>query len=264
MKIWSAVIVFLCAYNISELAYAENGVYSLEELQALVASETWYEAQQHLNDISPLKRDAVWQELVTKTAVGSIQKILSSSLGDQYSSYVIAEDLNQKYSFLIKSDKWVELLRLTGRRYFGRMLKSTMLSDPEESILLSYLTFVVSFPKDLELAQEAVGIITSISSGGGAAPFIKHFVEISTDKEAACSDKSVWPALKQSLNLAPESENAQTAKKLVLGDCWTALSASVLDEISTGTAGSNFAKNLCDDLKNKGKLGHFQTKACEK
>lgn len=266
MRIKSVVTLFVMLSLWTHNASADNFRYSMEDLKVLAVSQSWDELILHLNDIPPAQRDKSYQEIVRKAALGKIDSLLKSTVLDPGQAFIEIEQFHSLYPFLSTSTDWMDLRLKIGRLYFERLMRSdnSSINIVSSSSFANYLSFVKSYPQDSALAKESVENTAIAGAGADLVGFIDHWLKTSKpeSREDICASSRVWPGLNKALSLPLQTEQAQTAKKILFEDCWDALVDRAKHALSDSSAGSSFAINTCDSFRAKGVTAHFMTKVC--
>jgi hypothetical protein len=258
-----ASIKTLCIPSILSLAIAIPAMaqaksYNLRDLQALAASQNWRELSEHLDDISPSKRDQNWQAIAQKTALGIFSEAAKQS--NLQESLSLGEALLKRYP-AIKSDRAV----MTKRAEVGLKAYEQCFSQPynTDECNSSFKTFINNDPTNSDLAFRAGKLVRLNAKHWVALPYFRQaLANPSPQISRQCNDPDLKLALISGLNL-PESYEAilQDTRAIAAGTCWNDLRPTLTSELKNGN--SYFKANFCPILRRKNAIGSVEAAFCQ-
>lgn len=223
--------------------------YTLEDLNALKATQSWQELLAHANDIRPSKRNKDWQKLVEQAAIGLFSQSLQA--GDSGKAIYLGQEVLQTYPFLSQS------------KSFTISFSQALVNAAQPCIRYSsegcvenygHLLATLSPAADVSFA-EGVKVFQNVSKSL-AVPF---FASATKQSAQYCSEEKVANALLYTLE-RPQNANFELAKEVATTVC-------------VGTALANFENYviesksvraaLCPSYISKGYVKGIIKQVCE-
>lgn len=254
---WGAIALTV-AMCIGGRALAETKPYTMKDLQALAANETWIEVLQHMEDVRPGDRNQAWNKLLESAAIGHLSSLAQQQ--ERYQGFRTAGAMLQRYPALTKSKPYmnkrgeVGLLAL-GECFNNRYGGNQCVDELEK--------FVKGDPKNSDLWFKAGKLVVEKGRMARAAsPFFATAMENKKIRKTGCSDDSVANAVMQSLGSPPRYDSTKAVMKVAFDQCYGALKGKLVDSLY-GASGYDLS-NLCAGLtKKKAKLTKFQKAVCK-
>ncbi|EPT2926312.1 hypothetical protein ACVQAZ_003578 [Vibrio vulnificus] len=241
-------ILSLLAMSLSFSASASDA-YSLEDLKALQASQSWQELLAHANDIRPSQRDTQWKALVEQAALGSFTQFIQAGNSDK--AIYLGQEVLQVYPFLSQSDAFTQT-------FSEQLVKAAQpcVRYSAESCVENYGNLLATLSPQAELSfAEGVKVYQNVSKSL-SVPFFASAVKQSSQY---CADEKVANALLYTLE-RPKNANFALAKEVATTVC-------------VGTALANFENYviesksvraaLCPTYVSKGYVKGIIKQVCE-
>jgi hypothetical protein len=216
----------------------------MEDLRALAQTQSWVELINHLQDISPSKRDADWKKLAEQAGVGVLT---STTQGDPLAGIQASEKMLENFPELKSSKAFMEKRNEVGLQAFSNScFPSNWLADECNKALK---TFVEQDRGNTALAFQAGKVARLNLKSWAATPYF--FMAIKQAGDPRCKDEDVSLAVISALGLPAESykEVVDQAKDLSV-KCWQAIGPALLKELNDSSG--YLADNSCPILKSQG------------
>jgi hypothetical protein len=233
--------------------------YSLQDLQALEKQQDWRELLGHVKDIAPTKRDAEWQRLVVKAAIGELAAM--QTRGEAFEAALYADALLADVPLLKTQRAFLDERAKAGLAGYDKCFGTGYGGNDCADRLL---VFVKLDEKNAALAFDAAKIVRRHVTPSSSVPFFALALERSTDKawtEKACGDRVLHEAVAAALYEPPTYDRAKAAASIARGKCAAALDPVLVDALAEGS--SYAAQNGCPILVERKKLTPFQQAYCK-
>lgn len=222
---------------------AEEKRYSMKDLEALARSESWGELLQHLEDVPPAKRDAAWQRIAEKGALGRIGALSTDK--DPLWALVTADGLTKRYPFLKKSRSFMSKRAEVGLKGFEACYEHSYSGGPCSD---RFLPFVEADPGNVDFALKAGQLVIRKQHHYFAIPYFKWAVVWAKGSKKVCEASRLWDALSAAFDLPKSFKTLVPAAQDVARTCW----AHVREDLEARVDKSSYWKeNLCPVLKEK-------------
>ncbi len=221
---------------------------TFEELDALGRQEAWSELVLHLKDVPPDGRNARWDSLVEKAALGHLDIIVQGAPAEGDST---AKALLSEFPSLRRSRKFLEKRR---DATFGALRKCYENPFIEDECGGRLLDFVKSDAFDSKLVRQAAGIAAEKESTEAALPFLAYSLEKGADR--FCREE-FWQKAVLSGLVSEEASVRKVAADVASGRCWTGMRVKLGAELDRHPSSA-----LCAVLKEKKSLTPERAKKC--
>ncbi len=236
------VTVAFAVLVIASLARAADK-YEFADLQALEKQGSWEELVNHLEDISPSKRDAAWLALAERACGGLLE---STKLDEQSAEQVLyaAKRMLQRYPTLKQSKAFMAKRAEVGLKAFAHSYSHYRHSASDDPWLEQIKEFVKADTVTADLPQRAAKVVQHDLVAYCAWPLWK----MALDKGArVCKDadfqKSILSAFQDDLWTKEISDVAQYK-------CWAELKAPLVAGLEQSNEEA-YQKAACPVLKAK-------------
>jgi hypothetical protein len=230
----------------------------MADLDALETQGAWGELVDHLGDILPSKRDAHWQALAEKSALGYVDGLATDK--DAVSALGAADDLTHRYPTLKKSRAFMSRRGEVGIKGFETCFDHDAIGGHCTDRLLG---FVDADAGNTELALAAGKLVLRKMHPYVSMPFFRR--AIAGRKGAKeCGDEGLGRSTVAALGLPDRDTRLGDAKEVASNLCWDALHAALIDQFVKESRGSYYVTNTCDFLKAKNALSKIQASLCNK
>ena len=247
-------------------AERKKKTYSMADLEALAASQSWLELLQHIGDIRPAQRKDRWRALLKRSAKAWLAD--PAVAADPRSASAIVESLLRLYPGL-KSDKALmaqrakvgleAFRRCFAERYWGKWCEER------------FRAFVKQDLSDAGLAFEAGKLARLSMHHHMAVPYFYLALVARAKRGPAakqvgtrCKDPDVSMAVTSALALpagkATQSKIKQ-AQTLAFSTCWPAVREKLLEAVS---GSSYMQRNACAGLLAKNALSGIRRIKCKR
>jgi hypothetical protein len=246
MRILVGSITSLALLLATSFARAERK-YALEDLEALVKSESWDEASQHLEDVAPSKRDRKWQVVVEKTAVARLKafKLDREPLG----GVVAADGLTRRHGFLKKNKPFMQARAEIGLKGFERCFQLHW-SPARCSDRL--LPFVEADAGNLDLATKAAQLQMRNAFAYFAAPLWTLVAAWGKGSKNACTAERLDESVLAAMGLPASHQMLEPGMKVA-----EVCLAHLKGKLQAAVLGGGYKKtNICALLKKKNAVGN--------
>jgi len=214
--------------------------YSMADLEILDKQEAWDELGRHLDDVPPTKRDARWQTILERTAVGSL--VLRAA--QPVLAYQVAEQLTKRFPTVKRSKDF-----MARRTTVGLAGLEACLQRNTEDCGARFLDYVDADPTNQPLAVKAgIQLAGSTKPAVAVAFFKRGLAGRKNAKE--CADKAVDRAVRAALELPADNPRVADANELAGAICWDALAESLVEQLVRGGGGA-YRHNACPLLLQK-------------
>lgn len=221
--------------------------YAMADLDALAKRGAWEELLMHAEDIPPAKRDATWEKLVEKAAIGELGQLTTKA--ESYEGVFTSQALGKRYPHLLKSSEFMSKRGEAGKKAASECLREAWRGEH----CLDMMNTFLSTPGTSADVGFAFGKIARLNQNHYVAvPFFKWALEKKKDA-AMCGDEDLSLAVVAGLGLPPDYENAAGARKIATEMCWDALKPAVEKKVLEDGS-SYFIDNACAVLAAKGAL----------
>jgi len=185
--------------------------YAMKDLEALAASESWGELLSHGLDIAPSERNAQWQAVIEKAAIGRLEDMKEEDLKSLSRTKGLVESDQKSFTFLKKSTVY----RRAANKTIVKTLKGCYMSreckngnDPDW--LAEVRSFVKEQAADPQTGCEAGEMVASFMVAYVALPSFEFAV---TKADAPCCKSD---ALKKAVDAGHKEEGSygEMAKKI--------------------------------------------------
>jgi hypothetical protein len=252
-KVRQMRVLTLAVLSIGASAWAADK-YEMADLQALEKQSSWEELFDHLEDISPSKRDANWNGMAERAS----SHLLEAQKVDEHTAeglLAAADRVLQRYRFLKQSKAFMAKRAEVGLKAFGYTYSNYRHSRGDDEWIDKMKEFVTADTVTADLPQQAAKKVQVYLVAYCAWPFWK----MAMDRGAVvCKDadfhKSIIAAIDDGVWKAETTDVAQNK-------CWSDLKAPLLAELDRGKS-EGFKKNACPLLRAKSALSTAQTAKC--
>ena len=231
---------------------------TMADLDALAASQSWAELHDRLTDIAPAKRDAHWNSLVERAALGELgqQKAPGGSPAERLAAI---ERYYPKFPSLAKSEKFLALRTKIGLEAFARCFEASG-GYGGSQCRQEFERFVFTSPVTAELALGAAHVIGIGLNRQVAAVFYEAGLD-APGGQAICNDSELQYDLIQGLSLPPDYREAKSARN-VMAKCWEQVKGVVTGNAAKEGGESYFMQNACPTLLQQNALSGLLQKRC--
>lgn len=239
------------------LAWAEKKSYTLADLAALEKSGSWNELVDHLEDVSPSKRQAKWKKLVESAAINYMksQKVDRNPLG----ALIGADHFTKRYPWLTGFKGFMAVRAELGIKGFAACFKQRY-----HNCHGRLLPFVEADKGNVKLALKAAKLSTRRGNKSFAIPFFNLAARWTKKNKLAkfCADtdlldESMFEALNQ-----PKSAKVLKPALAVAKTCWKIMKPDLI--IHVDTDGQYYRTNTCPLLLKRKVLSAAQSAKCRK
>jgi hypothetical protein len=228
---------------------AADQSYSLADLKALAAKSQWQELIGHIEDIPPKQRNAEWDALLERAAIGLISNN-SQDVGS-YASFSAAERLVERYQALGASKAFMAKRFEVAAAAYQSCLNETY--DGGECVR-SMEQFVKVGTPPSEVPFRFGKMIRAKLNHYVAVPFFHRALQGKPINSPECSDADLQLAVEAGLGLPSDEESARQAREIAGDSCWPSARAALLEQLTKRGEKSYDAQNICSVLKAKGEL----------
>jgi hypothetical protein len=173
--------------------------YTIIDLSALERNSAWEEIISHLEDIPPAERDAEWQRISEKAALGYTAALAKAR--DTYAAFLAVQELGRRHPHLMKLPEFTEKRAAVGLTAIESCFRQTWSGGECVELLLG---FVDADPDNSELALRAAKLVRRSQNAYVAVPFFQRAT--GGEKNAkACLDEDLRLAVIAGLGL-PEDD----------------------------------------------------------
>jgi hypothetical protein len=218
------------------------------ELDALAEAGSWPELYDRLADVRPTKRDAHWQELVEKAAIGELTPLAS---GGETIEELLAAPARYypKFPSLRKSSGFVTLRAVIGVKAFRQC-------RGHDNCLQHSVNFFRTIPiPDLKLALD---MAHSASDWGARALFYAQGLD-APGGSAVCADRELAHDIAFAM-ADSEKEYAKEARA-VAEKCFEQVKDALIDGLAKNS--QDYPKNTCELLFEHKALKGLMEKRCQ-
>lgn len=236
---------------------AKEGTHSMADLQALEKRSAWEELLGHAEDVPPAQRNATWDKLVERAAVGYMQSLTTNTAA--YEGVFTSQSLVKRYPHLAKSQEF-----MAKRGEAGKAASETCLQHAYRG--QHCIDMMTEFLKTSNTSPDvgfAFGKIARKNQNHYVAvPFFKWALDQKKDaKESTstttaaqmCGDEDLKLAVVAGLGLPPDYPNAGGARQIAANSCYDNLKAEIKKELVENGSGY-YRDNACAVIKAKGDL----------
>ncbi|HUJ62495.1 MAG TPA: hypothetical protein VLX92_28535 [Kofleriaceae bacterium] len=229
-----------CLCLAASVASADNDKkYTMTDLKALVDQKSFQEALMHLGDIAPSARNAEWQDVAVRAALGMVD---SGEDAVTKLTYMIA--IEKQYPVLIKNAKYAAMRTDLGPKGFDACFQG----GDTQTCLDYALKFIDADPGNGKLALAIAKVGRRGMNSYSAVPLFKRAV--ASNKAAVCKDDDLSITIVAALGLPADYTNQVDARSIASTACWAELRKPIVDELAKGETGY-FHDNACALLKDK-------------
>ncbi len=220
--------------------------YTLAELKALEASQSWRELLVHAEDISPTARSAAWEAMIEKAAIEFLRQVKGTE--EKYEAFHLAEGIVRSLPKLSASAGFMKERTEIAKPAFLECLSGTWSG---EECLRTMSTFLKVGAPDPALAFDLGKMVRGKLNASTAVPFFKAGLAKETPA-AKCADADLALAVVAGLSLPPDYDNAVAAREIASGGCFDTLKPALLEALKPDSG--YYADNTCGVLDAKGAL----------
>jgi hypothetical protein len=241
-----AVATLLCGLAVAAPARADKR-YAIEDLEALVKSQSWDEAEQHLGDIPPSKRDARWKAVAEKTAIAQLRELdLEKS---PLEAVTVADSYTKRFAALLQSRAFMQVRAELGLKGFETCLEANTV--PEECSD-HMLPFVEADKGNIDLAIKAAQLRQKHSYSYKTAALWRVAAEWGKGSKKVCTAYPMADAIAAAMGQPSDHEMVKPALR-VADICFPYLKARL--QQSAGSGEKHVKENICPLLKRKNDVG---------
>gem|GEM_PF-2096180 len=231
-----------------------NTVYSMEDLRALVKSESWTELVKNIKDVPPAKRDAEWNAIAEKMAVALVS---SESSAERRAG--LTRDLIREFPHLKNS------------KPLAAAAPSNALADIEACFAQKYATetcyedlqkIVIGDAKNKELPLAAAALVMRNMTHWAALYFYQKALDRGLGQKA-CTHERLAEAVISGLSL-PAGADRAAAQKIAGGECWPQLKEKLTGQLGKESSEGYFWEAFCPTALKKKALTGLKQKSCQK
>jgi hypothetical protein len=225
----------LAALLISSLALADHDKkYTLADLKALVEQKSYQEAIEHLADVAPSERNADWQDVAGKAAVG-----LLDGAPDAITKLQYMIGIEQQYPAVMKSPKYV-----AARTEAAGPAFNACFDQGDFMTCKDYAKkFVDADPTNGKLTLSVAKAVRHGMSSYSATPFFKK--AIAANKQSSiCKDEDLEIAVIASMGLPEKDELYNDGRAILKDSCFAELKKPALEELAKEESGY-YHDNVC-------------------
>jgi hypothetical protein len=227
---------------------AKENVYTMADLQALAARQSWEELLGHAEDVPPAQRTAAWDSLVETAATGYVTNLGAQT--DAYDAVFASQALLRRFPRLSSSAGFMSKRGEAGKAAAARCLERASVG---QHCIDGMKAFLEGPNTGADVGFAFGKIARKNQNAYVAVPFFDWSLNKKTDP-ASCSDEDLSLAVVAGLGLPPEDANAGGARHLAVGACWERLHPAIAQGLQDPSAGSYYRDNACAVLKQKGAL----------
>ena len=250
-NILATAAIGLCLYLVPFAANAKSN--SIEDLRALVKTESWKELLRTVTDVPTAKRDKEWNEIVEKMAVALITAEGSADRRASLSRELIAEYPHLKNSSAVANagpkNNLADIEKCFGQKYNAEFcfedLKKVVSADK----------------KNKELPIEAAHLTVRNMTHWVAIEFYQEAIKRGAQQKA-CTHSRISDAIISGLKL-PEGEDRVSAQKLS-EECWAQQKDALVGEMAKESPDSYYWQSFCPIALKKKALSGLKEKSCQK
>jgi hypothetical protein len=247
------ILLCICIISVAPSVWAES--YGLADLQALEKQGSFEELVEHLSDVPPTKRDAIWTGLAERGGAGYLSSL---KLDEKSADKAIAwsDRLLQKYPALKQSKLFMGKRAEVGMKAFGFTFSNYRHSAGDDEWLDKLKEFVKSDGVTADLPQQAARRVQKVLVAECAWPFWK----MALDRGAAlCKDADFQKAI---LGAIEDGVWKSETEPVAQNKCWNDLKAPMQAGVEKGSF--DYRKHVCPLLKAKSvTLTPEQTAKCD-
>jgi hypothetical protein len=229
--------------------------YTMKDLEALVKSESWAELVDHLDDLAPAERDAKWQQIAEKGAIGFIDTRKTDN--DPLGALIAADRLGTRYKFLLKSKPFLAMRTRAGLRGFEACYRRSYSGAPCNERIVP---FVEADRGNVEFALKAGQLVARNQHQHFALPLFRLAVTWGPHK--SCQAERVADAIIAGLKLPYGHAMALPGRDSAKACFGFGLRDRLLNELYSDSG--YFLANACPLLKEKAALTKKQAEICAK
>ena len=242
----SVVGALFCTLLLAAPAHADKK-YTIEDLEALVKSQSWDEAAQHLEDVPPAKREARWKAVVEKTAIGQLRALDLDK--NPLEALVMADAYTKRLNVLLQSRPFMQVRAELGLKGFERCFE---LQWSTEQCSDRLLPFVEADRTNLDLAIKAAQLQQKNAYSYWSAALWRVAVERGKASKKVCTVYPMADAIIAAMGLPADHKMVKPAQR-VADLCFPYLKTRLQENVGFG---EKYAKeNTCPLLKRKNAVG---------
>lgn len=240
----------------ASVAAADKKPYTLADLKALVAQNSFKEAVGHLGDVAPSDRTAEWQSVAADAAAGYIASLSNDNL---VTKVLEIEKLDGEYPAILKSPKYTKVRAEVGLKAYKGCFENSYWID---ECLDHAFKFVDADSANTDLAFK-MGKLVRVNAKHWAS--LRYFKVALAGKpaKAMCADEDVKLAVISGLGLPDSYDALPIAKEVAQGACWENLKKPILEAFNADSENGYIRTNACGFLKAKKALTADQAKTCK-
>ncbi len=227
---------------------AKENVYTMADLQALAARQSWEELLGHAEDVPPAQRTAAWDNLIETAATGYVTSLGAQT--DSYDAVFASQALLRRFPRLSSSTGFMTKRGEAGKAAAARCLERASVG---QHCIDGMKSFLEGANTGADVGFAFGKIARKNQNAYVAVPFFDWSLNKKTDA-ASCSDEDLSLAVVAGLGLPPDDTNASGARHIAVGGCWERLHPAIAQELQDPSAGSYYVDNACAVLKQKGAL----------
>ena len=249
------------AKSVPDPAVANPGSEVLAELDALAAAESWSELGAHLTEVKPTARDAHWNELVERAALGELTPLAGPSTASVADRLAAVQRYYPKFPSLRSSDKFLALRAAIGRDAYGRCFDEARRVPGEyQRCRDGFEGFVRLAPMTVDIAREAGLLVGLKLNRAAAARFFAMALEV-PGGDLICTEPELPVATISALQLPPDYPELKAG--LVLAErCWDAVKADVVANVARENGDSYYVRNICPTLMRNNAVTGLRAARC--
>jgi hypothetical protein len=249
IRVSSALLLLLCSFSLAPpTALGQDKRYTIDDLEALVKSAAWDEAAQHLEDIPPSRRDARWQKVVEKTAIGQL-RALDDLEKRPLEAVELADAYMKRLPFLAKNRPFMQVRGELGLKGFD---KCNDLSWEKEKCTDLLLPFVEADAGNIDLATRAARLRAKQGYSYHASPYWRLVAEWGKGSKKACTTELLPESTLAAMALASGHEMLEPGLE-VADLCFPYLKTRLQAGAGESRATRN---NICPLLRKKNAVGN--------
>jgi hypothetical protein len=180
---------------------ARRPAYTMEDLAALEKRRGFSELVEHLDDVPPAKRDAAWEALAEKGAIGLVSQYLVDR--ESLAAAGAADELGKRYPHLTSSAPFMQKRAEAGldgfRTCYERSWSGAECTE-------RFVGFVEADEGKTDLALKAGRLVITKQFPYVAVRFFKYAVASKTSRAAACADAELQRAVQAAEDGLPEND----------------------------------------------------------